>query len=443
MVTTSVITTGLNVILAALTPYEKWQAARQPPTHFMQERWFIVTGLVAIILLTILLIFVNYHRRTGKQRSGDRRFFEYADKIGLTKQEHRILLDIADRAGLKQNLSVFSMIEAFDHGASGIIEDTLALQGIETSKRLSLIVSALREKLGFEKQNSVSVGSGRHSSKPSSRQIPTNHKLELSCPDVDDLVNIESIVLKNDDVQLTIRTATSLQRQPGDACRVRYYYGGSVWEFDTTVVSCQSNELVLNHSTKIRFINRRRFLRVPVRKSAFITPFPFIRTVPTNTRDRKDKRTNSTEAAQDTWGTLNFVPAVVTELAGPGLRVEAPLEVKIGQRVLIILKLSEEHRPDPSAAGNENSVQPKSEQRLKNTPLKIVEDIGEIRHVKALQNGFSTGIELTGLSDSDVNELIRATNVASMKANADAQATASSGIEDEQTASEPALSKGI
>lgn len=431
------------MILAALTPYEKWQAARQPPSHFMQERWFIVTGLVAIILLTVLLIFVNYHRRMGEQRSGDRRFFEYADKIGLTKQEHRILLDIADRAGLKQNLSVFSMIEAFDHGASGIIEDTLARQGIEASKRLSLIISALREKLGFEKQSSVSIGSGRHSSKPNSRQIPTNHKLELTCPDVDDLINIESIVLKNDDVQLTTRTATPLQRLPGDACRVRYYYGGSVWEFDTTVVSCQSDELVLNHSTKIRFINRRRFLRVPARKPAFIAHFPFIRTVPTTTRESKGKRAVSTKAAQDVWGALDLVPAVVTELAGPGLRVETPLEVKIGQRVLIILKLSEEHRPTPFPAGKETPIQSKSEQRLKNTPLKIVEDIGEIRHVKVLQKGFSTGIELTGLSDSDVNELIRATNVASVKANADAQATASSDIEDEQTVPEPTLSKGI
>jgi hypothetical protein len=63
--------------------------------------------------------------------------------------------------------------------------------------------------------------------------------------------------------------------------------------------------------------------------------------------------------------------------------------------------------------------------------------------VKVLQNSFSTGIELTGLSDSDVNELIRATNVASLQANADAQATASSDIEDEQAAPEPAISQGI
>lgn len=441
MITTSAITTGLNEIFAALTPLEKWEAARQPPTYFMQERWFIISGLVAIILLTVLLIFVSYHRRMEERRSGDKRFFENADKIGLTKQEHRILLDIADRAGLKQSTSIFSMIEAFDHGASGIIEDTLASQGIEASKRLSVIVTALREKLGYEKQNSASVGSGRHSSRPNSRQIPTEHRLELICSEADDPVTIESTVLKNDDVQLTARTARPLQKNPGDACCVRYYFGGSVWEFDTTVVSCQEDELVLNHSKNVRFINRRRFLRVPVRKPAFITHFPFVKTLPTKTRQGKEKASASMEAEHDTWGTLNFVPAMVTELAGPGLRVEVPLKVKIGQRVLIILKLSEENQSDTSTSDNENQAHSNVEQRLQNTPVKIVEDIGQIRHVKALKEGFSTGIELTGLSDSDVSELIRATNVASMKLNANTQETASSDIEDEQSIAEPALSQ--
>lgn len=76
------------------------------------------------------------------------------------------------------------------------------------------------------------------------------------------------------------------------------------------------------------------------------------------------------------------------------------------------------------------------------TPLKIVEDIGEIRHTEAVQGGFSTGIELTGLSDSDVNELIRATNAASMKADADTQDVSVSDIEDDgQAVPEPVLTQ--
>ncbi|OHB75273.1 MAG: hypothetical protein A2Z25_20585 [Planctomycetes bacterium RBG_16_55_9] len=130
------------------------------------------------------------------------------------------------------------------------------------------------------------------------------------------------------------------------------------------------------------------------------------------------------------WGTLDFVPAVVTELAGPGLRIEAPLQVKIGERVMIMFKLSEESSQDSPRSNEEKSPQSNIERKGKMTPPKVVEDIGEIRHTEAAQGGFSTGVELTGLSDSDVNELIRATNAASVKSDADIESVAASGGED-------------
>jgi len=52
---------------------------------------------------------------------------------------------------------------------------------------------------------------------------------------------------------------------------------------------------------------------------------------------------------------------------------------------------------------------------------KIIEDIGEVRHTQAVQNGLSIAVELMGLSDSDINELICATNTASMKSGAGGQ----------------------
>ncbi len=54
-------------------------------------------------------------------------------------------------------------------------------------------------------------------------------------------------------------------------------------------------------------------------------------------------------------------------------------------------------------------------------PLRIIEDIGEVRHVRAIENGQSIAVELTGLSDSDVNELIRATNAASVRESIEAK----------------------
>ncbi|MFC1633502.1 hypothetical protein ACFL5Z_01560 [Planctomycetota bacterium] len=444
MTTASVITMGLNAIFVGLTPVQRWNAARQSDSSFMSERWFILAGLVTIIILTILLNMVSYHRRTEERRISNRRFFEYADKIGLTNRERQILQDIATRAELRRNVSIFSMIQAYDRGTARIIEDTLALQGVDASKRLSAEMSALREKLGFEKQYPTSVGSAKPSSRPSSRQIPPGKKLYVTCPNADDLANIESIVIKNNDVQLTTRLATPFQRNAGELCCVRYCFGGSVWEYDATVVSCQDDILILTHSNNVRFINRRRFLRVPVSMPAFIAHFPFVRTLLTDTKSRKRSEPDSTDSADITWGKLDFVPATATELAGPGLRVEAPLEVKIGERVLIILKLSEENRQDHSTPREVNSLQLKREQRGKMTPLKIVQDIGEIRHTEAIQGGFSTGLELTGLSDSDVNELIRATNAASVKAHTNTQDGSASDIEDYgQAVPEPVIAQGM
>jgi hypothetical protein len=196
--------------------------------------------------------------------------------------------------------------------------------------------------------------------------------------------------------------------------------------------------MVLNHSDNIRFINRRRFLRVPVKKPAFIAHFPFAKTpeVSSDTSEVvSEAEQDSANAPASTWGPPEFVPAVVTELAGPGLRIEAPLEVKVGERVLVVLRLDEEKEQDAVLV-----------QEGKAPTSKIVEDIGEVRHTKAIQNGLSIAVELTGLSDSDVNELIRATNAASVRAVAegrDVPAPAGDKQGAEERAAESAAVQGV
>ncbi len=441
MITASIITTEVNAILAALTPTQRWDAVRQLDNGTTNVRWLIPLGLVIIIILILLFIIVSYYRRTEQRRISQKRFFEYADKLGLTHHERQILQDIAINAGLRRYVSIFSMIQAFDRGASKIIEDTLALHGTEASKHLSAVLSTLREKLGFEKSHATSVASTKQSGRLSSRQIPIGKQLYLTYTDADDLTNMESTVIKNDDVQLTARLAMPLHRNPGELCYVRYCFGGSVWEYDATVVSCQGDIVVLSHSNNIRFINRRRFLRVPVSKPAFVAHFPFVRTLPLGTNRGEGEGSDLTDVDKQKWKSLDFVPAVVTELAGPGLRIETPLQMKTNERVLIIFKLNEESQSDSSTSHNEKSLESNTEQKDRKTSLQIVEDIAEIRHTEAIQNGFSTGLELTGLSDSDVNVMIRATNAASMKIKAQTHDGQASVTEDGQIPPEPVLVK--
>jgi len=241
-----------------------------------------------------------------------------------------------------------------------------------------------------------------------------------------------------------VRLAGSLESKPGELCCARYNFGASVWEFDAPVVSCHGGILVLSHTDDVRFINRRRFLRVPVKQPAFIARFPFARTLPQG--DDEISRQSQAHVSAGAWGPPEFVRAEVTEMAGPGLRVEAPLEVKVGERVVVILKIGEQPGKNSQADHGGVSPRPGAVQRRDIRTSKVVEDIGEVRHAEATRNGFSIAVELMGLSDSNVNELIRATNAASMKAGAGTRdVSGSDGDDDYGTVEspEPALMQGV
>jgi hypothetical protein len=225
---------------------------------------------------------------------------------------------------------------------------------------------------------------------------------------------------------------------------LRYSFGASVWEFDSSVVRCNDDILVLNHSDNIRFISRRRFLRVQVNKPAFIAQFPFSKTLSSNSNNNSKKKLaikQSSANESNNWGPPEFIPATVTELGGPGLRIETNLEVKVGDRVLVIVNLSEEKAQDLNPPSKSTSLRSVLSMDRKSTLSKIVEDIGEVRHVRALQNGSSIAVELTGLSDSNLNELIRATNAAYKKTNNNSK-DAPNSIESEEIVSEPAIAQG-
>jgi hypothetical protein len=401
MVTASVINTGMNIIFPALTPIERWHAARQLESASADQRFFIILSVVAIIILTVLFIAAGYRQKAKEQNLANKVFAIYAERLGLSRLERQILLDIAERTKLKRIESVFTMVTAFERGAAELTKDALARRGAKASKNLSAQLSVLREKLGYENKRSSSAAT---SNKTSSRQIPAGKQLLITRPDAVDLINIESTVIENNDVELTVKLNESLESKPGEIWSVRYNFGASVWEFETSSVSCYGNILVLNHSDNIRFINRRRFLRVPVNKPTLIARFPFARTLQPENDSVREIGEDSADISSSTWGPPEFVPASVTEMAGPGLRVEAPLDVKVGDRVIVILKLSEEQQQKPN-----------SQKTGKTNSEKIVEDIGEVRHTEKIENGFSIAVELTGLSDPNINELVRETNAASLK----------------------------
>ena len=412
--TTFTVTTGANSVLLALTPAEKWQAIRRLGDSFVGEPAFVFVCITALLVLTVTLILVSYKQKQRNLRAANELFTAYADRRGLSRRERHILREIATKAKLKRNESIFTLADAFSRGAAKVTDEILASYGARRSKRLSAELAVLREKLGFERRVSDSSGSAIKSNKPCSRQIPVGKKIQIKTNGDSRTDVIEATIIKNDEIELAVKLNTPLEAESGDLCCVHYYFGSSIWEFDSSVLSCHGGILILTHSYDVRFINRRRFLRVPVHKPAFIASFPFARTFSLNGNNAEWDDHGSTNGSPVPWGPPEFVPGQVTELAGPGLRIEAPLKVDVGDRVVVILKMSAES----TSRGQGDSAQSVLTKNSDRASSRVVEDVGEVRHVKATKNGFSIAVELTGLSDSNVNELVRETNSASLAAGA-------------------------
>ncbi len=378
----------------ALTPLQRWDAARNF-NGIMTGRWFVIIIVIAIVILTAILIVVTFNRVRQEREAAAQLFVEYANGRGLSARERQVLLDIAKKAGVKSKESIFTLPSVFERGVTKLEQSLAGRQTSEESSQLGTVLSRLREKLGFKKVTKAS----NTLEKLSSRQIPVGKRIHMTRRRERGGGVVESTIIRNGDTELEVRLDRPVKITFGDSWCIRYYFGPSVWEFDTSVVSYDGDILVLSHSDSVRFINRRRFLRVPVRKQAFIAHFPFAK---------------STEQG---WEPPEFVPAIVTELAGSGLRIEAALQVKAGERVLVELNLDEKQAGD-STTDNAGTV-------------RIIEDVGIVRHTKSIPDGMSIAVELTGLSDSDIDELVRVTNAALVKVSAGVEDASASTSEQE------------
>jgi hypothetical protein len=396
---------GLYGMSLALTPSERWQAARTPSQGLLTNHWFILACVVVMVALTVLLFWVSLQRVRQENQVSDRAFIDLAEEKSLTVRECQILRKIAKRSRVPRQEAVFTDRSAFERGAAQMIANTLS--GKESQKKQPLIteVSLLREKIGFGKSYAA-LGANQSRSR-SSRQIPVAKRVTLRRMPVGETAAVEVIVHSNKDHEFCVQLDEAIKVTLGGLWIVRYFHGASVWEFDTSVISYDGTVLALTHSDHVRFVNRRRFLRVPVVRRALVAKFPFEQTMEwadTAMTVKRDQKEIKAVHPIDAYGTPEFVPATVTEMGGPGLRIETLLDVRAGQRVLVVFDLEVEPlvSDDPSTRDRRS---------------RLIEDIGEVRHVKHLEKGVSVAVELSGLKDADVNELIRATNAALIEIN--------------------------
>jgi len=430
------IITVLEMAFTGLTPWERWAAARGFGEGYNTEDVMVFLCAGVLVVLIALFSWVSFARVKRERKEAGKSFEDYARQRGLSERESQILMIVANKAGLKRPESVFTIRTAFGLGAARLIEEGLNEgQSSEATEQLKTEIGFLREKLGFGGPRPPQNGRGsQKTEKLSTRDIPVGKKLYVTRRKGRASSDIDSEVVRNTDNELGVRLSQPVKVVFGETWCVRYYSGASVWEFDTTVVSYDGDTLALNHSDNVRFVNRRRFLRVPVHLPGYVARFPFSRQQQadhTSASQQEQGSVESPETSAPSWGPPEFSPVVVTELAGPGLRVNSTLEIKENERVIVVLGLDEGEAKsgDAGQAGSQEAV-------------KVIQDVGEVRHVERKGEGFSIAIELTGPGDQEVDELVRATNAALLQSNSRQSQRVDSASESEPS-KEPSVAQGV
>jgi len=383
-----------EILSLILTPRQRLEALRRLSGGPATDRVYYIIWIVAVLTLVLMFVLSRLHHKRKARKVATETFTEYSREKGLSDGESDLLRLLAEKASLNKSESIFAISTAFERGVEQMLEESLAKghspEDIEQSK---MIISRLREKLGFVGRPAATAGLATDLSKLSTRQIPKGKKLHVVTQTAGQWnePGVEVTVEENSPLALTVGWSEPVRLIYGQPLRVRCYYGASVWEFDTTVAGCANQSLLLNHSGHIRFVNRRRFLRVAVRLPVFVSPYSFA-VMPLDRPNR-------------TWGPPEFIQAIATELAGPGLRIQSPVKMHMGDRILVIVGLPDEQLqyPEPDQPGGLP------------TPMRMLEDVAIVRHVKPAAGGWSAAVELTGLSDASVDELIHITNTLSVK----------------------------
>ncbi len=365
----------------ALTPLERFSAMRRLDSHhpipdslraILTHPGFIWGGILLIVILLISLFVVRRKRTVHDKRQHKEQFDFLCDQRGLTAQQREILAAIGKLSGSGRTEDIFFQSEVFIRGASKLMQDYFASgRNVIERKKMNILIGQIKQKLGYQKgAGGLPVRRGRDPGL-SSRDIPVGKTVSIALSTRPEGSRVDAVVIQNDEFELVLRPEIPVSCPPGEHWNVRYRLGTSTYEFDALTMVCGPEGLELNHAESVRYLNRRRFLRVPVEFPAQVALFPIQK-----------------QSGQDRIAAPQFVPATITEVSGPGLRIHTGLAVDHGQRLLVVFELE---------------------------PGKVIEDIAEVRGLRETAQDQSIGVELIGLDDATVNELIRTTNAIAIR----------------------------
>jgi hypothetical protein len=369
-------------ILMELSPAERVAAATSGLTSPRWEagvlaNWSVWAPMLVAVVVGITLIVL--YRGWARQRRAFRACLEAAGRLGLSAEERAAVLRIASLAGLARLDLVFSMPEAFERGADRLrVSEAVLAMPPEGQEHVESVIDAVRAKLGFKDTDPLEPA-------PVQR-LALEAGAALTVVSRETPLPVQVRILKVMDDGVLVQTTGDVPIQAGAVWRMQYADQGLQWEVDARVVEGTNQRVFLKLVEGPRCVNRRRFIRMPTHRAAFLARFHF-------TSPPVNHRGLNTAAEGDL---PTFVPGILTEIAGPGVCIEAPLQTQVGERVLIVMRLSED---------------------------KVIQGVGLVRRAYGGEVMPVTVAELLGLSNAEISDLVRETNAAARRAAASAYLT--------------------
>jgi len=360
----TLIINHLGMLAQGLTATDRWRAARGMGGSggYANLLWWILIALGILVVAGLIAALV--YARTQKDWKWNR-CRKLGLRSGLRDKELMLLKRVVNLAGLKDPATICTDAGVFNAAAMGYMSSSRVTASSDKAQLdLQTSLASIHAKFRF---GIVSDGDKLNSVK-SSRQIPTGSRVFVA--KMGDREAIEATVTGNSRTELLIRAEETLPvRRSGDVLTIRYARGKGAWEFDTRVIEFDGPALVVEHSGEMRAVNFRIFSRISTRMFATAAVFPF--------------HVESCDAS------LEFVPADIVEIAGPGLLIKMSVEsveIETGQNLLIRVRLDED---------------------------RFVQGMTKVRRIVADKPGGPfLAVEFIELNTDELTEMTRATNLA-------------------------------
>ncbi len=336
----------------------RWQGMKTWAPDSSVPDWLIVLGVavVGIGAASLGWFWISRLRRARAE------FRDSAGKIGLTETECKALLNLVRLAKLKDPLAIFTSAEAFRVGQEAFLNSpsmqTAPSNVIEGTGRF---LSGLREKMKYvlsEEDSRRSIGD--------TRRIQPGATLSIQTPKG---AMLGATLRINQLNGLEVETESAGPLAVRQNVTVRFADPLSTWEFTSVVTMVSGTTVRLTHSTNLHFLSRRRYPRVQIQRPASAAELPFV---------------------GESHQRPEFVPAELTEIAGPGMRLKAPLHPAVGDRLMVVVNFDE---------------------------TRNVSSVGTVRRIVSDEPAVCEfAVELSGLSREELTELVRETNQAACEA---------------------------